>query len=453
MNNIKDAIYEAFNKNDYKGCIKLIDNLVDNGYGVDNYIIFYYIYSLTRIREYDKAYELTKWFEQYGKGKVNEQLYHLYLYCHKPEEAERIVKKVPFNLVKKETLIRIYLMEGKIDKAKRLLDNILKYEESEGLHRLKAKIDNYYKFDAFIEMDYEPFVKQDRKLKPGHIVFLKKQPDSKLEIESDNKSANRPYMIWQCEGDKVYLFPVTTAEKQGFYKLYRQNYPNSVGDRTVKDRVCYTTKDNILSVCDKVHEDDLKPILKTIYNKMYLSRSKKTRELNDAFMKGYQKPINKYDVIVLVDRNNLNKSYKFVCGCNKDGSYKVIDVDKELNVKNLNIESFRDNRLIYDAIKLSQEEKERIKEQIPKYIIYDTLIGAKIRTRDGRYIVLNENKEKCACIPTIHSPSYINIEHIKKDEIKEIESFIDEISFNNLNEMIERNAKPNTKALIKKLGK
>jgi len=369
MNNIKMDIIKKYDNLEYDKCMNMINTIVYKGYGVDTTLVDLYISCLIKKHEFDKAYKMIKWFEKTGGEKVYKELSHLYYHCYKLDDAERIIRKIPYDEVDKVLLIKLKIDQGKIDDAKRILNQTLEKEQTPLLLELQKEIDNHYKYNEFLNIGYESFIKQGNKLEAGHIIYLKHKPESlNPTIDNDEKSAIRPYLVWKRIDDKVYIFPMTSKVRTKHYTLYQENYANSKYDRAINENLCFTTEDNILSVNDKIHEEDLKPLFDSLYRNMYSCPSTEIREYYKIFMKEQMGEIRKNNVVVIKDRNTGNKRYKFVFDVNED-SYTVLEIDKYLNIINKVPEKYSKNRLVYKVLLLSGDEINKVRSNISRELL------------------------------------------------------------------------------------
>ena len=446
----KKDLLEAYHSNNLELFKKLLDEYLEEGYGLSFSILACYIMSLIKERRFDEAYKLTKWIENNNQYSSKDYaLFCFYLFCFMPKDAERIYKDHNIKIKEKNYLVRTYLLQGKIDEAKKLVDEYIKDDYSFDLIETRRQIDNHLTKNAYIEMAYSSFIDNGKELEPGHIVYLKQAPESFHTIELDEKRSKRPYMIWKIENNKLSLFPVTANTKKKGYKLYAQNYPNSIGDRIIKDNLCFTTKDNVLSVTDKVLDDDLRTVLKNIYYKTYFN-SKEAKAANNEFMQEYGKDIKKYDIIKIIDLNTKEKKCFFVLDIEKD-FYTVIEVSNDnYQVISDKTERFQKDRLIYGVTNLSSEEIETIIKQINPKLLTKSLTGKKINTIEGRYIVLDDNENYCICINELYSPFYLSLVPIKKKDIINVIGEVSHEKLDNIKTLVEQNSNYNLKTYIKK---
>ena len=361
---IKLTLHTLYNNKEYDKFFQVFNEYIELGYGLDQNMIYYYISALAKTKKYDKAYNITKRFEKYATtDEIYEYIAQLYFYCFKLNDAERALLKAK-TISNPVLLIKIYMMQGKIDKAKEIIDKISPEEMNEKIKYSKRLIDNYYKKGAFIETEYSCFINNGNELKPGHIVFLKTNPINKHLEKADIKNATRPYMIWKIKDDVLYLFPVTSVCRENNYNLYRQKYPNSIGDRAIKTHLCETTIDNVLSVRDKVLDEDYKIIITAIFKSTYFGDENEDKIENRDFMKEYVGEPNIYDVIEVVDVNTREHTLYLILN-KKEELYKVIECDmSNIKITGKNPESFDKERLIFRVHKLNDMNKEELLSQL-----------------------------------------------------------------------------------------
>ena len=452
MKELRDKIIDAFYKKLYSYFFELFKQYMDKGCAIDSELVNLYIKALINTNKYDKAYKMLKWYETYSNRfpSIDEDLFVLYYFCCKPQDAERIYKKGNVSTKHKTFIVRNYLLQGKINEAKEILLKFIAEEPSKELFHLHKLIYNHEHLGSFIETDYESFIRNGNKLMPGHVVYLKHEPEIAPGAKSDDKISNRPYMVWKIDGGIVYLFPVSTSIKPASYILMKSNYPNSVGDRTVKNQLCSTGKRNILSVSDKLRDFDYNASLKNIYISTYLNRFSDDKKHNDAFMQSYHRDVEKYEVIKTVDLATKQRKYYFVV-CINDKYYEVIEVDEEMNVISNKIGLFKKDTLFLTSFSLTSEYLEKINSQLEDSGMRRTFVGATVETGRGKYIVLCEKGDNCLCISTPYSPSYIRIVTINKNEIRNTLGFKTDEEVEEIKDLASRNSGTNFLKLYKKL--
>lgn len=422
--NIKNKLKEAYYNNDLNNYQKLIDEYLSYGYGIDYEMIYFLIRLLINNRNFDKAYTIIKTLEKnIDNYNIANELCCLYCWCYKPEDAERIY--ISKNLDDNLLLIKIYLIQGKIEQAYntiiKSLNEKISFEQQNKYMKYKFMIDDHLRKGIAIETEYESFIKNGDTLEPGHIVFLKDKTVTSLEILKDSKKNNRPYLIWKIEENDLYMFPVTTKcrdkdnHNKGF-TLYSQKYGNNFQDRRLINSLCHTTTDNILSVQDKILEEDYKKILTDIFYSIYFNKNEKIVN-NLKFMKEYIGKPNKYDIIEYVDKNTKEHTYYLVLYIEAN-YYKVVKIDcKNYIIIDNKTRIIDKKQLISKIIKPTPEALQELLPQVSKILKLENLSWRKIKVGNIEYIVINVDDNICHCINAIYSASIILREDIKKEDI------------------------------------
>ena len=453
VNNIKGLLKSVYKNKDYDSYFRLFNEYLDHGYGVDFMMLYQYINALIFTRNYDQAYNLIKEYEKVAsKYDIYDIIAQLYLFCFKPEDALRVFSLKTTPIYDYTLPVKIYLMLGKVDEAKELVDNYFENlpntNNIDKMKYYKRRIDNYYKKGAFIETEYSSFLKNGNALETGHIVFLKNSPTSKGKIEEDVKKGKRPYMIWKIENDKIYLFPVSSSCDKGF-RLYSQKYPNSIGDRIVKGTICETTFENILSVDDKVLDEDLRSVLKNLFSVIYYYRCKDDKQSNINFMRQYVGDIENYDIIEFVDPSSRKRDFYFVLDELESG-YEVIECDFDnLKIIGKYPEIFKKERLVFKVRKLNSKDSSSLLAQVPQVFLYKSLKKKIVTSKGNKYIVVKEKDDKLACVSACCSASYINLTAIDRNTVDSIDGEVDSEELDYINKLLSESNGISIKTLLK----
>ena len=422
-----NLIYQAYREKDYNLFLELFNKYLEKGYGVDIPLLNTYIITLTKMRKYDEASRILKKAEnEFIKAGLTNTVLNAYIRCFKLEEAERVISENGIDNLDQLLLIDLYLLEGKIEEAKletKIIrkNNILDEKQKERLNKYEKTIYNYEYKNALIETEYSHFLKNGNELEVGHIVFLKEKPEIDYRASQDARAINRSYMIWKIDGEKLYLFPVSGVCKEG-YKLYHQKYPNSIGDRVIKNNSCTTYKNNVLSVKDKVLNEDLKLILRTIYDSLYFGY-KQYQSINKEFINYYLKKPESYDVVELAQRGITTHRFYLVLEKTKEG-IKTIEIDF-LNKKiiGLNKEIIPNDKMLYNVIEIDKMYKDMFKNQMEE-IEKNNLIGKKTTINGEKLIIIDESDEHYFCINRIYSQSFIIPVVVEKEKVETIEDSV-----------------------------
>ena len=420
MKDINYKLIESYKNNDLKTFFVLMDEYMQLGFGLDFEMILGYVKMLIKNRKYDEAYLILKSLEKdVDKYDIAEELCDAYIYCFKPHDAYNLYNSSEKEFKDKSLLIKIYLLEGKVRKAKEVLEQVLReglptYKRKEILE-CRSKIINYYQKGQFIETEYSCFIKNGNKLEEGHIVYLKSRPKRILCSLGDQKADRRPYMIWKIDGNDVYMFQVSTKCREKDYKLYAHNNYNCSQDRKIKDNVCHTTLDNILSVQDKVRDDDYKIIMKKTVKSLCLGKHAKVGESLD-FMNYYVGEPKKYNIIEYIDSMRDMKYYLVMDVANY--GYNVVEVDiKKNKIIDFKMKKLKKDKGIFKIMRISEDQINKYLEQLEEQNKLDDLSWKKVISKNIKYIVLTEVNGICYCINDAYSPSYIQCIEINKEDI------------------------------------
>ncbi len=448
----REQLTIAYNYKNYEQFCKLFDQYVKEGNGVDFDILYLYAYSLIKRREFDEAYRIARRLEEYSDKfpAITGKVFNLYYFCSRSIDAERVLAKCDDNSnLSYYYVICNYLLRGKVDEARKLLDEHFEDLTPHQYQKLKIRIYNHRVRHAFMETAYDAFISNNGDiLSEGFVVYLKHRPEYTAKGQEDEKAAIRPYLVWKRVGKNLYIFPITTNSAKGGYLLYQQYYPNSPCDRAIRDSLCQTTTDNVLSVCDKLRDEDLRPVLVSLYDMIYFSRTRDEKQANDTFMQAFKQDVNMHSIIRIVDQNTRKNQYFFVIGINDNG-YRVIELDGNYNPISTRVDFFKNNRLIYRVIEPTQEQLEAIKSKLPLHLLVHNFIGARIETIFGKYIVLDQNERYVACIGSVYSASYMNMEAIKKEDISKVIGYLSFEEVAAIKEMVKRNSKVSISTLLK----
>ncbi len=368
MESKKYQLIQAYKNNNFNEYLRLIDECLDKGYWFEYDTIFSYAKVLRKMRKFDQAYKILKSLEkQVNDYKIAEDLCREYIHCYKPMDAYRL-----YQLKKKEfknhyLIIKIYMLQGKIEEAKYLIeylkDNGLIDENDEIIRNYQLYINNYFKHHSFIETEYSSFINNGDKLKEGYVVYLKDSPVCLLSNYNDNMANRRPYLIWKIEDNKVYMFPMNTKCGRKDYILSKDKYHNSFQDRTIKDSICITDLDNILTVNDKLYDEDYRLIIDRAFKTLYFGDQLQLDESLE-FMKYFVGDINKYDIIEVIDA--LTREIKFYLVIdNENDIFKCLKVSiNENKIIDYNIKIFNGYKGIFDVIKIYDYERDNYINQM-----------------------------------------------------------------------------------------
>lgn len=418
MENLNYKLIEAYKNNDLVNYLKYMDEYIKLGYGFDFETILCYTKIISSKRKYDEAYKILQLLEnQVNKYDIATEICKEYIYCYKPVDAYRLYNSKNITFEDKSLLIRMLLLHGKVEEAEDILNKIsrekLSFHERKKIEEYKLEIQNYHEFGSFIETEYSCFLQNGNKLEKGHIVFLKNRPASIVSNQDDEKASKRPYLIWKIDGDSVYMFPVESQCSRKDIILSKDKYHNSFQDRKIKDSMCQTTLNNILTVKDKVLAKDFKKILDNSFKTLYFG-DRRQHDESFEFMRYYLGSVDEYDIIEYVDVKTRESRYYFVID-DMNFEYKAVEVDiNENKVIDYEVKKVKD---IFRIIKIEDKQKKNYIQQINDNKKKKSLSWKKVISKNIKYIVLTEVNGICYCINDAYSPSYIQCIEINKEDI------------------------------------
>ncbi len=450
MSVTREQLVGEYRANKYESFLRLFEEYRKTGYGIDFTLAYYYVYSLITIREFDRAYsiiqEMEKGIDKYPD--IIPRLFNLYYFCFRSLDAERMYLKGNKRNFNSYNVINNLLLLGKIEEAEKQLETAADYLSPYQYVKLKNQIFNHNRHNAFVETSYDAFINNGNELEQGYIVFLKHSPNTLTDAKNDEKAALRPYLIWKCEGDNLFVFPLSTNREKGRYVLFSQYYPNCGLDRIVKDSLCQTTTDNVLAVYDKLRDEDMRPTFASLYDRMYLSKFRDEKIANEKFLQEFKPKIELHNLIRMVDLNGKGGRLYYVVDVN-DRGYRIVEVDRDLNLLSTDINFLNKDCLVYRVSELTEEQIAKLNSKLPNYLNVRNFIGARIDTISGKYIVLYENENYTICIGSVYSASYMNIVPIKKSEVLNVIGYLSYDEVVAIREMVKRNSKVSINSLLK----
>jgi len=332
---LKQKIINSFENKEYKKVIDFFDMYVTNKkFGVYDSLLDNYIISSIKLGLIDQALKsiefMVDYFPYYYKPNV---LVTNYMMCNELDKAEDILLGLEFTGDICFNLAKIYFLRRNYLAAKTLFFHYLR--NSDDLKFInKAKkylvyIDNYFKYGAFCECNYDDFKANGDKLLPGHVIYVKNiinRETSKNDF--DEKIGRRQYMVYKIVSNKIYVFPVTTKTHGGGYVIFGQNYPNVGIDRKIKNSLYSLDESNVDKVTDYITPHDYKYIIGDIYKCTCYEKNEALIGENNVFMDDMLSKLNVSinDIIVLYDADTKKRSFNFVVSVNND-SYETISVN------------------------------------------------------------------------------------------------------------------------------
>ena len=365
MKKINDMLYNLYKDGKYSEYIKLFLDYLNSGYSVSFEMIIYYLSVLVKLRKFDEVYNIVMNLKEHLKYDTKHELAKILYHCYKLDDALELLKSYNNHSFNDEYLLaKIYLLKGDLITSKLLFERMinnpcLSEKCKNSVKKHLQKIYNNHKFNAFVEIEYQSFLDKGNILTPGHVIYIKNSPlliNGHKEIE-DSKSDSRPYLIWKIENNMIYMFPLSKNCGKFHYYLYAQNYPNSECDRAVKNNLSITTEDNILSVADKLNDNDYKIIISNLFVTSYSCKDNDEKEGRRKFLEDYVGMPKINDVISYYVPEE-EKSYFYLVLDILEDDYQVIEINHLLTEfigdtitipKNrfiFSIQSLRDNILI-----------------------------------------------------------------------------------------------------------
>ena len=277
MENINERLYELYKSKKYYEYINLFLEYLNSGYSVTFDMIIHYLFVLVKLRKFDEVHNIIMNLKAFQKYDKKHYLARILYYCYKLDDSLELLKLYKNHLPKDDYLLaKIHMLKGNIDISKTIFEKILNDPSLDDITQKTIKkhlqkIYNNKNFNAFVEIEYQSFLEKGNLLCSGHVIYIKDKPLSinGHKENSDLKSNSRPYLVWKIENNLVYMFPVTKVCGKTPYHLFYQNYPNSEFDRNIKDNLCITTLDNIISVTDKLKDNDYSIIMSNIFVSIY----------------------------------------------------------------------------------------------------------------------------------------------------------------------------------------
>jgi len=409
---------ELFAQKQYHEYLLEMSNYLKSGFGVDEELIYMYITSLIQVKKYGQA---ISFLDNLVRGKRDRtfslKLADLYLKCYKPNIVEKLIMESNnITIDERYLLIKALMMQGKLDSACYELFAVLNLpnlQESDYIKfdYLLKLIENHNKFGAYIETDYNSFIGAGNTLKKGNIVRIKKD----IEVPSNVETT---YVVWKIQNDILFLIPIDENPEDSIYTLLSKDYPNINKNRCVKNSLCTYSKDDILSVVDKLNETDFERINVRITNSRYLKKS--MSQVSDS---SNSKVVCQKDIIEY-NEANVKRTY-FVLSASRGEYFKVVELTNDTSsLISTKCEFQKKTKRIDNAYTPSVQECERILAMIPDTILKDSLKGARISYFGQKMIVVGENSDKLICIGIPYSASYLHFYRVPLKEEFNIDGYL-----------------------------
>lgn len=427
MNNLYDEIKDTYNKKNYIKTIGLINEyLNDNKNGVFYELVYIYIKTLIHLGNIKQASKNLDIFYDLYKDKCDQKdLMKLYIKCDRVEDAKKIIENYDLSPQDYFSLGKFYYTNEYYNEAKEYFEKYLKVGDNEKnkliIKEFLYKLENKDKKNVFLEQNYEHF-KINNTLGPRYIIYAR----SELDKANNNYSNSiKPYLVWKIENNIVYAFSITNKIKDNKDYILKKEIYCSNEDKKVKEVLVKLDLKDIEKVTEYIREEDFNQIIKNIYNKILVDSNIDMKD-KSIFLTEYMKNMNiqEEDVIEYYDRVNRKKEAYYIKKINeKKQKYELLKIDisdiDNIKIDNKIIEK-KINKYIYKVIKLTDEEKEKIKKKLIKPT-KSIVPGTIIQKDNNELLVMEIIKDKLICINKTNSFSNIYIDIIdidKKDKFE-----------------------------------
>ncbi|MBE6154945.1 MAG: hypothetical protein E7163_05205 [Firmicutes bacterium] len=272
------------------------------GVGINKLMLFKYVYALIDTDQVEVALRILNIIFKDKKFLESDQISNRKLY-----------------LIGRMLYDKEYYSEAKEVLKKYLeLVNDGDYKYYKSVQRLLVEIKRHE--EGYFNKIYAEQYLKNKNLEPGLIVFLKF--NTKLSTCDRKNVHKRPYLIWKVEGNIVYAFPITAINTSRINDI---NISKDDTPKFLETEIVIFNKFDIETIYRKLNPEFLNEILEKQYYRYCHSYEK-----ND-FVLDYEKKfnINLFDVIVVSDNNNLQKSYIITDIDSNKQLYKVREVIAE----------------------------------------------------------------------------------------------------------------------------
>lgn len=272
---VYQKIHTCYKQENYEEVLIYFSQYVSlKNIGINDVLLNIYAKSLENLQFLEEALKIYQIKQDYFHM-IHDDLKIIYLAMRldKLELATEIIKRLLFqeknNFYYNYLYGKILLLNGDKEEAKKRFE-ICKNETQEIFYeKVQIYLKRLENNDEF-KMGYQSFLKKGKKLELGHIVTVKKRIEyiNEDELNNDEKSINRPYLIWKIEKDFVYAFPTTSKITKFDYSIFPSKYKNISTILTCKDNVCKISKSDIASVVEKIDAVDYHNLLLYVYDEI-----------------------------------------------------------------------------------------------------------------------------------------------------------------------------------------
>ncbi len=288
--------------------IKVIENKLQYHDEVSFDDLCLYVQALIDDKQLDKANTIIDTLKENTDENKYGRIAQLLVFAYRSHDALSLLfSKKHFTAFDQFVIGKAFLRIGKVKKAKISLGKgfekcRVEKTASDILNQIKL-ISNNEKHGSFIETEYAYFVKRGNTLEPGHVVFLKNDPEILSgEHNIDPLIRNRNFIIWKVEENMLYLIPISAKPCRFGYVMKKEDYPNVGKDRWIKDYACATTIDNVISVTDKLNDRDLCNARYNLLKSFYFSNNKNQYMID--YIRENTHEVDQFSIITIYDSDD-----------------------------------------------------------------------------------------------------------------------------------------------------
>lgn len=441
----KDEIKRASKDNNYIKVTTLIENYLKTNNKIDYEILSLYQEALQKTGKKEEEINVLLKLKNTTKSMFyNIRLINLYLDLNQKEQAINVIDDS--EELKYYLLGKIYFLRGEYSTSLKMFKEYLsnKITNINYFYSTKDYIDrinNYEKNNIFLEIYYDKFKEQGKILQPGYIVYS----DKAGNISLDSHKKTRPYLVWKKNNEYAYCLPLSGLSSNDSYIISKKDYPNLRNDSTILENFILLKDENITSVVEHLSKEDYQNSMRFMYEKILLL-NKKNRKTEKVFISNYMKrmKIKDNDIIIYRDNGKNIDSYYFIIS-SLDYKYEVVPIEKDNEkfiIKTNNKISLNKKKPIFNVIKLSEDEKINLLNQLEDAYLIQDLCGKKIITNNKeKFIILYDLKDDYLTVSIPYSSSYAQFKLIAKDIRFNIDGQINEEELNNLRYQLDESIK------------
>ena len=357
----------------YQRTIELIEEYLDQDrVGVYPQLLDMYINSLMELGLFEYATRMLEAMNKLFPG-YNQSYYtsSMYLKCNEVLKAEKVLLASEKNPDNSFNLGKVYLLEGKYDKARAcFMETANKHEEEEFRNKAREqliKISNYDRLGSYIMRDYRYFKNHGGKLREKDIIYVSKVDHqyNAHRIDSDKVVSHKPYLIWKISGSKIYAIP-TSLHPDADYAILAKRYPNIGLNRYANSYMVLIHEEDVCKIYDHLQDEDFAKIQISVYHAMCRGDEESLKDNSifmDAIMRSFD--VKKGDVIRYFDYNNKKYDNYYVLDVTID-SYEVVKISSKFEDYHVlgTKEVIPRNQYVYDVVKIDKEIKDKIESEI-----------------------------------------------------------------------------------------